>query len=503
MLGRQQIFLELPETFNDYEVLTNIMSNTELYEHFQTLARELDIMEPKTPSQIFKSHLDESKLRFGQIDSAKQNLAASFVNGFVNAGFGTDKLLTENGNQWLFKNKDHGMFSTAASMGLIHKGNIEIGLTHIDAYLYSTEDNIKAGALLAYGILCSGIRHEVDPAMATLRDYVSDSKNNLRIAAILGLGLAYSGSNRQDVIQLITPVFKTGASNEIMGISALALGLISVGSCNSEVSEILVQSIMELTEEKLCDTFSKYIFLGLGLVFLGRQEAAEAAIAALGVIDEPHKSTATVMVEICAYAGTGNVLKIQRLLHICSEHHEPTTAKDSKEDRERDLSECQAVAVLGIALIALGEELGSEMALRSFGNLIRYCEPSVRRAIPLALGLISVSNTKLHILDMLSKFSHDNDSEVSLNAIFAMGLVGGGTNNARLALMLRNLAQYYEKDSNNLFMIRIAQGLTHLGKGTMTLSSYHSDRQLMCPVALAGVLGTLVAFLDVKNSEFV
>lgn len=30
----------------------------------------------------------------------------------------------------------------------------------------------------------------------------------------------------------------------------------------------------------------------------------------------------------------------------------------------------QGVAVLGIALIAMGEEIGSEMALRTFGHLV-------------------------------------------------------------------------------------------------------------------------------------
>jgi len=43
------------------------------------------------------------------VDSARQNLASSFVNGFVNAGFGQDKLLMEDGNKWLYKNKEHGM----------------------------------------------------------------------------------------------------------------------------------------------------------------------------------------------------------------------------------------------------------------------------------------------------------------------------------------------------------------------------------------------------------
>ena len=35
--------------------------------------------------------------------------------------------------------------------------------------------------------------------------------------------------------------------------------------------------------------------------------------------------------------------------------------------------------------------------------------------------------------------------------------ISSGTNNARLAAMLRQLAQYHAKDPNNLFMVRLAQ----------------------------------------------
>ena len=38
-----------------------------------------------------------------------------------------------------------------------------------------------------------------------------------------------------------------------------------------------------------------------------------------------------------------------------------------------------------------------------------------------------------------------------------MGLVGSGTNNARLAGMLRNLAQFYHKEPSDLFLVRLAQ----------------------------------------------
>lgn len=45
---------------------------------------------------------------------------------------------------------------------------------------------------------------------------------------------------------------------------------------------------------------------------------------------------------------------------------------DKKDDKEKDFTSKQAVAVLGIALIAMGEDIGSEMAYRSFGHLVSY-----------------------------------------------------------------------------------------------------------------------------------
>lgn len=61
----------------------------------------------------------------------------------------------------------------------------------------------------------------------------------------------------------------------------------------------------------------------------------------------------------------------------------------------------------------------------------RYGEPAVRRAVPLAIALCSISNPQLSVIDVLNKYSHDLDEEVAHNAIFSMGLVGAGTNNAR------------------------------------------------------------------------
>jgi 26S proteasome regulatory subunit N1 len=99
----------------------------------------------------------------------------------------------------------------------------------------------------------------------------------------------------------------------------------------------------------------------------------------------------------------------------------------------------------------------------------------------------------------LSKYSHDSDLDVAVNAILAMGLVGGGTNNARLAQMLRGLAVYYAKEPDCLFMVRIAQGLVHMGKGTIGINPFFHDRQILSGNAVAGLLALLVSFTNARQ----
>merc|ERR1719230_709125 len=124
------------------------------------------------------------------------------------------------------------------------------------------------------------------------------------------------------------------------------------------------------------------------------------------------------------------------MLHCCTEHLEEGEAFH------------QASAVIGIALIALGEDIGTEMSLRSLDHILQYGELTLRRAVPLALALLHISNPKVTVIDTLSKLSHDADQDVALASIFSMGIIGAGTNNARLAGLLRQLAAYYAKDSS-------------------------------------------------------
>ncbi|KAI6202974.1 26S proteasome non-ATPase regulatory subunit 2 [Aphelenchoides besseyi] len=524
LLGRQQVFLDLEDQPHG-DVLAPLNSNTHLFQYFHSLARELDIMEPKTPDGVYKTHLEQTRPFGGatNADSKRMNLAASFVNGFVNCGFGVDKMLgdAESANRWFCKNQEYGIFSAAASLGLIYRWDIDKGLVQCDQFLYVNDDYIRAGTLLAIGIISSGVQNSCDPAAALLMDHVHSERACMSIGSILGLGLAYANSKRETVVKdeeggVIYELKKVLADQrpsvtpEIKGMAGLSLGFILVGTGDHTVAMEMLQVLMERSEIELTDPNMRFLALGIALVFLGTQERSEVFVESLRSLPEPFGSMVSTLVDVCAYAGTGNVLKIQRLLHICSEHYEGKEEKkkddknkknkEENKDEKPDLSAQQAVAVLGIGLIAMGEDIGSQMSMRVFGHLIRYGEPVIRRAVPLALALCSVSNPQLNILETLSKFSHDADNDTAHNAIFAMGLVGAGTNNARLVAMLRQLASYHHKDQVSLMLVRIAQGLTHMGKGTMTLNPFHSDRQLMSPAAVAAVFSVCFAFLDANNS---
>jgi 26S proteasome regulatory subunit N1 len=104
------------------------------------------------------------------------------------------------------------------------------------------------------------------------------------------------------------------------------------------------------------------------------------------------------------------------------------------------------------------------------------------------LWVLSMSITPTHITICLVQA-----------ATVSLGIIGAGTNNARIAGMLRNLSSYYYKDPSLLFCVRIAQGLVHMGKGLLTLNPYHSDRFMLSNVALAGLISFLHGSLDMKS----
>lgn len=118
------------------------------------------------------------------------------------------------------------------------------------------------------------------------------------------LGLAYSGSAREDLQGLLIPLVEdVNIPMEVAGIAGLALGMIFVGTANAEITQSIVTALMERDEASLNVTQSRFLCLGLGLLYLGKQALADVTIETLKTLTHPIGKYAVVTVDSCAYTG--------------------------------------------------------------------------------------------------------------------------------------------------------------------------------------------------------
>jgi len=379
------------------------------------------------------------------------------------------------------------------------------------------------------------------------------------VGGLLGLGLAYAGTGREDVCEFLLK-YLYDTTIETQSMAALALGLVFCGCGNTSAAEELANFLVQPDESLLKAPTLRFFALALGLMFLGTGAECENVMDVVQMMPTELIAYTSVSIETCAYAGTGNMLMVQKYLGVISdcvrkanEKAEAKAAAKAQEEAERahtgaqqpgatplpqpslgqsplgarlrqagilrdqpaaspaasqpeepkepdEILPAQGVAVLGIALAAMGEEIGDEMVTRALDHVFQYGDPETRRAVPLALALLSVSNPRILIVDTLIRLCHDSDDKVAGAAILSLGLVAAGTKNSRVAGMLQGLAEYHEKKADLLFAVRLAQGLLNLGKGTLTLNPIHSDRTLLCLPAAAGLLVLLHSCLDVQNT---
>lgn len=284
------------------------------------------------------------------------------------------------------------MLSATASLGWLYLWDVEESMNHIDPFVYVEDINIQAGALLATGMINSTVHNENDPALALLSEFVVSDKPLLRATSIMGLGIAYAASNREDLKDLLLPVASDPTLDlQLSGLAAVALGQVFIGQgarADNDIPGIMIQTLMEMEPEQLKSPWIKLYVLGLALLFCGKQDASDAIIETLRAIDHSIAQDAIVMLSMSSFAGTGDVLRIQQLLRLCAEKpaaKEKDEEKDkqkSEEDKKAEEKEAakgepqQGLAVIAIAAIAMGEDVGKELCLRHFGHLV--CRLGIR-----------------------------------------------------------------------------------------------------------------------------
>ncbi|KAJ6588129.1 hypothetical protein B0H19DRAFT_1366821 [Mycena capillaripes] len=290
------------------------------------------------------SHHSGAITTLASVDSACGKLAGTFVNAFVNAGLSNDKLMVE---------AEVGMMSATASLGLSLLWDTDLSLSHVDKYTYSSQEYIKAGALLATGILNSGVRTEADVAKGLIGKYGDNKSVPLKTSAIMGLALAYAGSHREDLLQLFIPHISYDGNGEITG--------------------TILQTLMEKVERNdagLDEKWARFWVWGF-CISVSPQDASDTTIAKLKAIEHQAR---------------------------------------------------QSLAVIAVAVIAMGKDVGAEMSLRQFHHLMHYGEPIIRKSVPLTISLVSISNPQLPILGKLKYVRglvHMDKGTIGLNPFFS------------------------------------------------------------------------------------
>ena len=563
----QQQLLILCNRHGAYDLVACCPAWTDLQEkipeYFLHCSKALDALEPKAPEEVAKPHLMDQRTTLHASNTPRylRHLAYTLLSGFSNAGFGTDKLTTLQDNEWLHGQREQRVISAVASVALLHLGNPTEGLNALEKYLSSENVRIRAGAALGVGVVCHGVCSQFDPALSLLTENLYVENTEIRMCSILGLGLAYAGTRSEQILSILVPfVADSSMDISLQSFAALALGFVFVGTAHEDLVETMLLCLMEKESAVLTENFTApYLILGLGLLFLGQQDRVETLLSTVHTLSSEVRVFIETLLTALAYAGTGNVLIVQKLLHLIREGTKQTLSKD-KRDKESDSKvkhnentdpkpseeagtpaedvkpkegsakgpdlatlisgqsarrgvrkpksskevslflRPHTIATLGIGLVAFGENIGREVACRVMDHILHFGDLHARRALPLCIALLSLSDPHVTVLETLSKLSHDTDAATAQAAIFAIGLVGAGTRSVRAATMLRSLCGFHVRNPECWLLCHIALGLVELGKGQMTLRAVHSDGLLASSTSLCGILTAVFSMLTPEVS---
>ncbi|MES1901891.1 MAG: 26S proteasome non-ATPase regulatory subunit 2 [Paramarteilia canceri] len=414
------------------------------------------------------------------------------------------------------------------SLADIFKRNIEFpneGLNFVNNFVNSDVVNIRAGGLIAAGIIGTSIKDEFDSIIAIIREEIQSEHQMCRTAAILGLAIAYAGSNSAEVLDIILPHLCTETVNQknqdFISMTCLAAGLVACGSANSDAAIYILRVMKNINFESLNEKRIHLLALSLSLIFLKQPEAAKNFSEAVYIVPECLKSPCLLLINIMAYAGTGNVEKILELVRVCidvtdEKITEMSNTEDTNDD-EKDDSDSEEktedkhknfhynsrdLAVLGMVIIALGENVGCEMMVRLISQLTRYGDYRVKSAIPMALALLNISKPSMSALQMLTKYTHDSVNAVSISAMIALGLVSAGTNNAKYSQTIKSFkaTSAAQKDSVISSILNLSLGLCYMGKGALSITPLRHDGRVINLTALSSLI--CFSVLSLHSDEY-
>ncbi|CAL5995763.1 26S_proteasome non-ATPase regulatory subunit 2 [Hexamita inflata] len=320
--------------------------------------------------------------------------------------------------------------------------------------------------------------------------------------------------------------------------ACLALGLICAGSGDLEVADIILRVMAGNSRSQRVLRFFPLCVIGLGLIFMhvakekdGEKKVEEYCsqifekLTAVTKPDSQQEKLAVTapedntqlaaylqtLITIFAYANQGNIQVIQDLMQAMTDSIQGRVAAEeavniSKFDKDQQLGNKQneikdyvaetgqplllpssdrniwpgdnmdpaTLFVIGLGLLTGDDQITNQMVSRFAERILKFANINAQRAVPFLLALTSLSNPKPELVDDLSKLALHTDKTISFNALIALGLIGCGTQNFKIAGVLRHSIEskcYSEDNIEHVILgAQLAFGLLNAGKGAVGLS---------------------------------
>ncbi|OLY80768.1 26S proteasome non-ATPase regulatory subunit 1-like protein [Smittium mucronatum] len=331
--------------------------------------------------------------------------ALSISNAYMHSGTTVD-LFLRNNLDWLSRASNWSKFTATAALGVIHKGQTQLGMSLMEPYLpqdgVSSSVYSESGAFYALGLIYSrtGDPKIIDYLQQALTSYQGKDSDVLQHGACLGLGLTAMGFCRSDLYDSLRSVLYTDSA--VAGEAAgVAMGLLMIGSGTDSVIDDMLTYARETTHEKIIRGLS----IGMSLVVYGIRDDAELLIKELCDDEDPILRYAGVLAITSAYCASGTNSAIKRLLHMA--------VSDVNDDVRR-----ASVIGLGFLLLRTPEQVPRMVELLS-GSY----NPHVRFGSAMALGIALAGSGSLGATEILEPMLKDSVDFVRQGAFIAMSMV--------------------------------------------------------------------------------
>lgn len=468
------------------EITYKIMNGAYLSEINSFLHKDLQLTEPFPIEKFLKG--------IPKIDkdvTLKYFTSISISNGFVHRGYTKDSLFFTKESEYyadlniICETDKLEIMAVLASIGMIKKNknkNHPDYATYdalLESYMFSSGFSYrKSGALLAHAFQLN--TYDDDHSLfALLAENLSASCRFMKSASLLGIENLYCGSNCQLVKETLIPILYS-ESIETVGLTCFTLGSCFYGTMDDELINVLMTIIIEKKTD-IDSPFYLFILLGFSLLFLGCGEKVNVSEE---FIEENNLGS---ILKGLAYLGTGRSDIIEELV---DDFVYLDDRKDEKTPTELVHDNIiKGLILLSITLISLNDTHTRTIAKNLLSEQITRDKSNI---IPLCLSLLYASEPDVEIVDA---FSRSINGSQPINTILGLGIVGAGTNNTRIQNLLETQYAYHAKNTKISSMLKIAQGLVCLGKGTLSLSPLAYDKTVILKRPLIGLLGLVTMFI--------